>query len=158
MLGLDLAIEKTGVCLPDGTTFTSRGQSKDMRLVRLRDEIEESVLEHDITHAIIEDLPKNAQGAGITGRAQGVAREVLTRLDVPIVTVVAATLKKFATNNGRATKDEMWWALPTDIQSVIEMKATDEVDAYHLWAMGIDALAGRPVPPVVDWSPWGLGN
>ena len=157
ILAIDPALDKTGLCYPDGTTYTSQGGKlglADFRLNRLHNEVEQAVREWSVEVAILEDLPTHAHGAGLTGQAQGVVRRVLQKHKVPYVTVVASTLKKFATSSGKATKDDMWYALPLDVQSTIPQSATDETDAYHLWTMGVAFWRKEEVPSVVKWGPW----
>lgn len=135
--GIDPSLNATGLALADGSTQTLKQKTEwgDHRLVNIGDGVYDRVLgglSHDL--AIIEDLPKNAMGAGITGQVQGVIREKLLRGRVPYLLVSAATLKKFATNNGRADKAQMRqaWLERTGIDNPRD----DEVDAAWLRTLG----------------------
>jgi hypothetical protein len=109
LLGLDVALEKTGIAQPNGTTFTSVGGTGDARLDRLYWDVYRRAAYADL--AVVEDLPTHAMSAGLTGRAHGVVRLALWRHEVPLVTLAPATLKKFATGHGNADKADMAGAL-----------------------------------------------
>jgi Holliday junction resolvasome RuvABC endonuclease subunit len=163
-MGLDVSLDRTGIAFPDGmTTFSSGGgkttKRPDGRLSRLYDDVYALAGYHRVTHAILEDLPINAMGAGATGQAQGVVRLALQQLAIPFVTVVASTLKKYATGSGghQVKKPQMRAALPPDVSARIPVtKSEDEVDAWFLWRMGMDKIEGKPVPDAVKWEGWGL--
>lgn len=152
VLGLDVALEKTGLCFPSGLTLTSTGGVGDARLARLYNDVFHAAGHADV--AILEDLPNTGNSAGITGRAQGVARLALFKQRVPIVTVVASTLKKYATGSGRATKQQMWDRLPDEVKAQIDPQNDDETDAWWLRQLGLDKLNGEPVPDAVKWGAW----
>src|SRR4051794_16548996 len=57
--------------------------------------------------AVIEDLPMHAKRAGPPGMQKGVIRLACTTAGLPSLPVPAATLKKFATGKGNATKADM---------------------------------------------------
>ena len=154
ILGLDISLTKTGVATPAGTTLTIKGGKGDDRLINLYEEICYLVAA-DVDLAIIEDLPTHAMSAGLTGQAQGVVRLALRRYSIPYVTVAPATLKKYSTGSGKATKLDMIDAavrlqphlnkwVPTD----------DEADAFLLRQLGLDRLAGKAKDVKVDWTPW----
>ena len=159
IIGLDPALAKNGVCRHNGETFTSRGEDAtrvktDTRLDRLYRDVEQVVLADEVQLAIIEDLPINARGAGLTGQAQGVVRSIMQKHSIPYVTVVASTLKKFATGSGKSDKVQMWQALPLDLQAAIPVERDDEVDAWWLWTMGHSFWKGEEVPTAVKWEGW----
>lgn len=91
--------------------------------------------------AVVEDLPTHARGAGLTGMAQGVIRLALIESQVPYVTIPAATLKKYATGKGNATKADMrmaWYQRAGD-----DVRDDNEVDALWLRQIGL-TLVGDP--------------
>lgn len=149
--GIDPSLNATGLALKDGSTLTLKQKAADgdYRLVKIADGVEEAVLGgsgHDL--AIIEDLPRNAMGAGVTGQVQGVIRERLQRAGVPYLLVSAATLKKAATDNGRADKAQMrqaWLGY-----SGIDNSHDDEVDAEWLRIVG-RYLVGDIEAPAPHW-------
>lgn len=170
VLGLDVALTKAGIARWDGSTLTSKGGDKttrqpDLRLKRLERDLESELAEHPYYFAIMEDLPVGAHGAGLTGFAQGVARLVLQRHAIPLVTIAPSSLKKWATGDGRADKLKMHSYLPTDVQAAIDPANDDEVDAWWLREMGLERLRpGGAVPMtkkrgsklVSVWEGWGM--
>jgi Holliday junction resolvasome RuvABC endonuclease subunit len=109
VLGLDLSLTATGICRPDGSTVTvkTRLEDGDKRLALIVDAVELVITQHDVDLAIIEDLPKNAMGGGITGMVHGAVRHTLIRHGVPYALVIASSLKAFATGKGGASKSDM---------------------------------------------------
>ena len=107
VLGLDLSLTATGVCLPDGTTFTIKTKTADgdKRLIIIEDTI--TRIAPGTSLAVIEDLPTHAKSAGITGMVHGVVRAALVRSNVPAAFVVPATLKAYAAGSGSADKAAM---------------------------------------------------
>lgn len=133
--GIDPSLNATGLALAGGDTLTLKQKAidGDYRLVNIANGIQEHLL-GECDFVAMEDLPKNAMGAGITGQVQGVVREVLQRSDIPYLLVSAATLKKFATDNGRADKAQMrqaWLEL-----TGVDNPRDDEVDAAWLRTLG----------------------
>jgi Holliday junction resolvasome RuvABC endonuclease subunit len=137
VMGIDPSLNSTGLAMVDGTltTLKQKPADGDYRLVNIRLGIIRALGGSNRPDLVVmEDLPRNAMGAGITGQVQGVIREVLQGYRVPYLLVSAATLKKFATNNGRADKAMMraaWlhYALEDNPRD-------DEVDAAWLRALG----------------------
>lgn len=157
VLGLDLSLTSTGVCLPDGTTYRikTRGKDGDARLVAIHDRLTADTTEHQPHLAVIEDLPMTANSAGITGMVQGVARQILARAGVPIARIVPATLKAYACDNGRADKRQMAAAaylhagaeFPGDLNPKGE--GGDMCDAWWCRAAGLDWY-GQPLFPLPE--------
>lgn len=85
---------------------------------------------YSINAVALEDLPKNAQGAGLTGRAQGVVRELLASRGTLPITLAPASLKLAWAGSGRASKDDMRDAVEGVVKQ--NLKNSDEVDAYAL--------------------------
>jgi Holliday junction resolvasome RuvABC endonuclease subunit len=141
VIGLDLSLTSTGVCLPDGTTYRikTRATDGDLRLTVIRDRIRDAVLETRPQLAVVEDLPMTANSAGITGMVHGVVREVLAVAGVPRALIVPATLKVYATGHGRADKDRM--AAAAYAEAGVQFPADpggDQCDAWWLRAAGLD--------------------
>lgn len=136
-MGIDPSLNATGLALADGTMLTLKQKPADgdYRLVKIRCSIIEAIGYPNRPELVVmEDLPKNAMGAGITGQVQGVIRETLQNFKVPYLLVSAATLKKFATDNGRADKAQMRSAWLE--YAGIDNPRDDEVDAAWLRALG----------------------
>lgn len=88
--------------------------------------------------AVIEDLPSHAQSAGLTGMAQGVVRLACLTTGTPYLTVPPATLKKYATGKGNATKADMrmaWFQRAGD-----DVRDDNQVDALWLRQIGLALL------------------
>lgn len=165
VLGIDPSIAATGFALPNGTTFTCKGKTKDgdRRLVQLYKDTLLAAQNSDL--AVIEDLPANAMGAGLTGKAQGVVRLALYESGVPFVSVSPATLKVLATGSGRAKKPEMRKAFD-HLRGSVSPKSVDDnqVDAWFLQLLGIWRLEGRLQVGAanvtdswfkINWEAWG---
>jgi Holliday junction resolvasome RuvABC endonuclease subunit len=147
-MGIDPSLNSTGLALVDGTltTLKQKPADGDYRLVKIRLGIIRAISgDNRPDFAVMEDLPRNAMGAGITGQVQGVIREVLQGYKVPYLLVSAATLKKFATDNGRADKAGMRQAWLD--QTGQDNPRDDEVDAAWLRMLGVYLTgdgAGQP--------------
>lgn len=142
VMGIDLALGRTGLALPDGTTLnvtpTGAGYRKiaDLALTVLA--IVDTA-KPDLV--VLEDYAPNSLGTNSTIRsaeAGGVVRTHLTLRHHDWRTVAPNTLKKYATGNGRATKEEM-------VTRAIELGAAatithDEADAYFLRRYGIELM------------------
>ncbi|MFF8901709.1 hypothetical protein ACF082_29990 [Streptomyces lydicus] len=141
IIGLDLSLTSTGVALPDGTTYRikTRTADGDRRLVIIRDHIRYDLAKHRPHLAVVEDLPRNAMAAGVTGMVQGIARCELADAGVPIAYIVPATLKSYAADHGRADKQHMADAayLAAGIQFANDLGG-DQCDAWWLRAAGHD--------------------
>lgn len=148
VIGLDLSLTSTGVCLPDGSSYRikTRSGDGDRRLLSIRGSIRAALTAHRPHLAVVEDLPRHAKGAGIVAKVHGVVVCELLDAGVPYAYVVPATLKKYATDNGNADKRRMADAaylaagaeFPGDLNARGE--GGDMCDAWWLRAAGHDAL------------------
>lgn len=158
VLGIDPSLAATGFCTVSGRTFSVAGVHGDDRLLGLsaatRLEAEAASL------AVLEDLPTHGMGAGKTGMAQGVIRLALLNLMVPYVLVTPASLKKFATGRGNATKADMRVEMLQ--RAGVDKRDDNEVDAWWLRQLGLahyDAAEVRlprlhlGVLDKIDWTP-----
>lgn len=152
VIGLDLSLTSTGVCLPDGTSYRikTRSGDGDRRFLVIRGRIRAALAEHRPHLAVVEDLPRHAKGAGIVAKVHGFTVCELLDAGVPYAYVVPATLKKYATDNGNADKRRMADAaylaagaeFPGDLNARGE--GGDMCDAWWLRAAGHDGL-GQPL-------------
>jgi len=143
VVGLDLSITATGICMKDGKVVTDKLPAKygDRRLKMVADDV--AYMCDGVDLAVIEDLPTHAHGAGITGMVHGAVRVELLRMGVKYALVPPATLKKYATGKGNATKAEMAVALYKRFG--LELADDNQVDAFWLRCAGLDALGFAPV-------------
>jgi Holliday junction resolvasome RuvABC endonuclease subunit len=147
IIGIDPSLDGTGLAWDDQLA-TVRGTG-DKRLVEIRLQVAAALRVGRARLAIVEDLPTHAKGAGLTGMAQGVIRLTLLQERVPYVLVPAATLKKYATGRGNATKPDMRVELLK--RAGLDVRDDNQVDAWWLRALGAD-LSGDPllVMPAVN--------
>lgn len=144
VLGIDPSLTATGIAHADGELTVVGGGPElgDHRLELIYDAVHAACMADDPDLVVMEDLPKHAHSAGITGMVQGVVRLALVQLQVPYATVVASTLKKYATGRGTSDKYEMRMALYR--RAGVDERDDNKVDAYYLRALGLDHL-GEPV-------------
>lgn len=142
VIGVDPSLTGTGICDVDGEMSVVRGPAElgDFRLQLIYDAVLD--VAHLADHAIVEDLPTHAHGAGKTGMAQGVVRLALVQLHVPFTLVTAATLKKFATGRGDADKKQMRAALLE--HTGMDVRNDNKVDAWWLRAVGLQRAGLLP--------------
>lgn len=142
IVGIDPSLTATGIADANGDTHTIRTDdlTGDQRLVRIHDRVTD--LCDGARLAVIEDLPAHAMAAGKTGMAQGVVRLALLLARAQIITVTPATLKKYATGSGNATKSDMRMALYQ--RTGLDLRDDNQVDAWWLRAIGCD-LAAEPI-------------
>jgi len=112
IMGGDLSLTATGLCLPDGSMATlktgpsSRG---DARLPDLGRAFRHQLRAWPVALMVLE-LPgrfKSADAALGVGMAHGIVREILAEFRVPVAFIAPAVLKMFATGKGNADKAEM---------------------------------------------------
>jgi len=164
ILGLDLSIAGTGICLPDedqgfrAWTLKLDPNIGDFRLGIIRRAIRAQL--PGIDFAVIEDLPRNAMNAAPTAMVQGIARDEMNEAGVPYVKVVPSTLKLYATGHGKSDKRKMVASMRE--ATGIKPDTHNAADAFWLWQLGMDRV-GTPVCvipaarrhrlDVVDWTP-----
>ncbi|MFD0078191.1 hypothetical protein ACFVIY_37820 [Streptomyces sp. NPDC127166] len=139
VMGLDLSLTSTGVCLPDGSTarIKTRQKDGDRRILQVRDYVRAAIAAQRPHLAVIEDLPKHAMAAGLTARVHGPVVCELLDAGVPYAYVVPATLKSFACDHGSADKSRM--AAAAYLAAGAEFAGDpggDQCDAWWLRAAG----------------------
>ncbi|HEY3559719.1 MAG TPA: hypothetical protein VGL05_19755 [Kribbella sp.] len=149
VIGIDPSLTATGLAWADGSTSTIKYPkyvTGDHRLAFIAEIVNQvgftPMSGSRVDLAVVEDLPTHAHGAGITGMVQGVIRMQLIRDGIQYLTIPAATLKKYATGKGNATKPDMRMEMYK--RTGIDLKDDNQVDAWWLRALGHELL-GEPV-------------
>lgn len=150
VLGLDLAIGATGVCLPNGHAATIKPTLKgDDRLTEIRNRIAILITDDDqpADVVILEDVPATMKGAAgkVIPMLHGAVRARLLDLGLPYIVVPPSTLKAFATGKGNADKTAM--AMAAYKRAGREFADDNQVDAFWLRAAGLDWY-GQPEFPL----------
>lgn len=145
VIGLDLSLTATGIADADGNLHTITTRPADRLEERLW-QIVEGVWCHFAPGAlvVIEDVAvglRNA-AAGWLGMVHGAVRLGLYEADFDMASVPPATLKKYATGRGNATKADMRVALLQ--RTGLDIRDDNQVDAFFLRAMGLHYL-GEPI-------------
>ena len=144
VLGLDLSLTATGYAYSEEVVGAWRVKQRgEARLVLLRDavlnvaEVADVVVLEGYSYA----SPNQAHQIGELG---GVVRVMLHERHIPFVEVAPATLKRFATGKGNATKDAV---LAAAIRRFgFEGSDNNEADAWLLRAMGLEHYLGSSIP------------
>ncbi len=153
IMGVDPSITRTGIGLPDQTTFTVSPPKQitgDTRLEYFADHIGLAARTAYVDLVVMEDAPTALQGnAGrVLLHLQGSIRLELMRLKIPYMILSPSTLKKFATGNGSADKTAM--ALAAFKRLGREYGTDDECDADWLRIAGRFVYGlGEPVTTLV---------
>lgn len=163
IMGLDLSVNGTGVCLADGSTLRIPGKSKDgdARLTRIRDHIRLGARTNHTRLVVIEGMGGHYPGNAQTSLAQvhGVVKVELMDLGIPYAIIPQSSLKLFATGRGGADKAAM--ARGAAKHGEVEFASDDECDAWWLYQAGmmhygLSALTRLPAVQrqaldVVEW-------
>lgn len=145
-LGLDLSATSSGVACADGTLHVvTPGKAKDARrLSIILDQLEPLMARGRPELAVIEGAAgvQFASTALLLGELRGAVKLRLFQRDLPMVEVPPKSLKKWATGNGNASKDEMVVAAQ-DAGARIGRDEHDKADAF--WLRRVGEAFGRHV-------------
>ena len=139
--GLDLSITGTGVAhAVEGAACTHLVKTKDgtgdLRLVVIKLQVREMVTGSEFV--LMEDLPRNATSAGVTGMVHGTVRTMLQEEGISYGSVPPSSLKKYATGKGTAGKPEM--AVAAFKRGGVEFSDDNQCDAWWCYVMALDHL------------------
>ena len=101
-----------------------------------------TVTDADVDLVVIEDFVTRSPAASLLGMVHGAVRLHLWGRGAEFVMVPPASLKRYATGKGNATKADMRMALFQ--RAGLDVRDDNAADAWWLRAMGLDAL-GAPV-------------
>lgn len=147
VIGIDPSLTATGIATEAETYVVRTDSTTPRRLAVIYDGAYTAVTNTvPVDLAVVEDLPTHAHGAGLTGMAQGVIRLALLEMNVPFVTVPAASLKKFATGSGNANKADM--RLELFKRAGVDIRDDNEVDAWWLRQIGLHLLGSPDAIPL----------
>lgn len=133
IIGIDPSLTATGLCSDDHYAYTVTGTQGDARLNNIYQHVLAAT--NDAELAIIEDLPTHGLGAGKTGMAQGVTRLACLHTLTTYRLITPATLKKFATGRGNATKPDMRMACYQ--RAGLDLRDDNQTDAWWLRQLGL---------------------
>lgn len=143
VVGLDLSMTGTGIADEIGRTVVKTATvDGDARIGQIVTEIMLAVDQGGADLVVIEDLPTHAHAAGITGMVHGAVRMALRTRGLRYALVPPASLKKYATGKGNASKGDMRLALYK--RTGVDDGDDNRVDAEWLRMMGLDRL-GHPL-------------
>jgi Holliday junction resolvasome RuvABC endonuclease subunit len=138
IMGVDPSLSATGMCLPDNRVLTIKCKSEwgDDRLLLIRNVVRRFVIETRPQLVVMEDKLHSSFSAAPLGMVQGVVRAELLDHGVQYVLISPKTLKKFATGNGNADKDDMIAAARRRAGMIF--KDDNQCDAWFLRQAGLD--------------------
>lgn len=137
IMGLDLSLNGTGVCLPDGRVLRIglKVEHGDNRLCIIRDTVRRFLPVVDM--CVIEGMGRFKGNTGLViAEVHGAVKTELMDQGVPYALVTPTTLKKFATGNGGADKALMM--AEAYRQAGLRFKNSDTCDAWWLQQAGND--------------------
>lgn len=146
IIGLDLSMTATGICLPDGGTLTVKTDPKhgDRRLVQIKNVVAEAVRINSVDLAVLEESPPGLKGPAIKAihMVQGAVRTALIDVGVPYAVVNPSTLKVYATGRKGANKTDM--AMAAYKRAGLEFADDNQCDGWWLRLMGLDRFGLAP--------------
>lgn len=109
-----------------------RGESPGMRMLYFDKWVSQMIADHK-PNVVAFEMPHQRGGSPsqVLLGLLGILYKACAEAKVEFVSVHSATLKKFATGGGRASKEEMRAAASSTFGR--EIKSDDEADALHIW-------------------------
>lgn len=158
VIGVDLSITATGICHSNGSCETVGGKASDgdHRICSITERVMSAVMREDplplhipgewdiwrVELVVIEGLAIHGPGGAMAAaQLMGALKLCLIEGGVAYVEVPPATLKKFATGKGNATKTDM--AIAALKRAGVEFADDNQCDAWWLRQAGLHAL-GHP--------------
>jgi Holliday junction resolvasome RuvABC endonuclease subunit len=135
IVGLDLSLTSTGVCV-DGVTWSMKPKTRGPeRLRALRDYVKEQC--QGAAMAIIEGYSFGSRGRATfsIGELGGVIRLMLFEEGIPYLEMSPSSLKKFATGKGNGDKTLIVQAAAVRAGRIFS--DSDQADAWWLWQVGL---------------------
>lgn len=107
-----------------------------IRLQKYADWLSDLILRNGIKIVCIEDyVLRYKQSTAVLLELQGITKLICADLDIPVITFPVATIKYFATHNGKATKEDMIKAISKRFH--IDCETDDEADAAAIYYLFI---------------------
>lgn len=174
ILGLDLSLTSTGVCIGDDECVAYHSDSEDtQRLTDIRNYVLGTCLEENIKCVIMEGYSYGSRSrAHALGELGGVMKVAFDEAWIPFVIVPPTSRAKFATGRGNAGKAEVISAVSYRTSRHWSGKGVeDRIDAWVLREMGLQRLGqsqylwsaeNLKALDSIDWEPLlmmtGVGN
>ena len=143
ILGLDLSLTSTGVCIGDDECVAYHSDSEDtQRLTDIRNYVLGTCLEENIKCVIMEGYSYGSRSrAHALGELGGVMKVAFDEAWIPFVIVPPTSRAKFATGRGNAGKAEVISAVSYRTSRHWSGKGVeDRIDAWVLREMGLQRL------------------
>ncbi len=138
VVGLDLSITATGVATDEGTFTISPRSKGDARLREIVDALDPHLAAVCNDLIVMEGPVLRSSAALALGMLHGALRYDLSLSTTPYLVVAPATLKKYATGKGNATKPDM--AVAAYKRTGVEFADDNQCDAAWLRWLGLDLL------------------
>lgn len=146
VLGLDLSMTASGICLSDGTTHTVKTRDKDgdKRLQTIVDHVAAALDDSTPALVVMEEAPPGLKGPAIKAihMVHGAVRLHLITSGIPYAVINPTNLKGYATGKTGADKPAM--AVAAYKRAGAEFGDDNQCDAYWLRAAGLD-WCGAPL-------------
>lgn len=131
------------------------GESRGMRYIRFRKNLEELISKHYETCMIVHEqtLLRGGAATEIANSLKGLILMIAAERHLEVSCVHTSELKKWATADGKATKDEMIYAVY--LHGLPAVRDDNEADAIliGLWAAAKYGLYKRKYDPFKDIDP-----